>query len=44
MNSARKAAMIACWLYILGTVTGVLSVAYAVDTPDYLVQAAANAV
>jgi Domain of unknown function (DUF4386) len=43
MNSDRKAAAIAGWLYILGTVAGVLSVAYAVDAPDYLVQAATNA-
>jgi hypothetical protein len=43
MNSDRKAAAIAGWFYILGTVAGILSVAYAVDAPDYLVQAAANA-
>jgi hypothetical protein len=43
MNSNRKAASAAGWLYVLGFVTGILSVAYAVDAPDYLIKAAANA-
>ena len=43
MNSNRKAATVAGWLYVLGFVTGILSVAYAVDAPDYLLKAAANA-
>jgi len=43
MNSSRKATTIAGWLYIIGTVAGILSVAYAVDVPDYLVKASANA-
>jgi len=43
MNSNRKAATVAGWLYVLGFVSGILSVAYAVDAPDYLLKAAANA-
>jgi hypothetical protein len=43
MNSNRKAAAVAGWLYVFMFVTGILSVAYAVDTPDYLLKAAANA-
>jgi hypothetical protein len=43
MNSNRKAAAVAGWLYVLGFVAGILSVAYAVDAPDYLLEAAANA-
>jgi hypothetical protein len=43
MHSNRKATTIAGWLYITGTVAGILSVAYAVDAPDYLTQASANA-
>lgn len=43
MNSNRKAAAVAGWLYVLGFATGILSVAYAVDAPDYLLKAAANA-
>jgi hypothetical protein len=43
MNSNRKAAAVAGWLYVLVFVTGILSVAYAVDAPDYLLKAAANA-
>jgi hypothetical protein len=31
MNSNRKASAVAGWLYVLGFVTGILSVAYAVD-------------
>jgi len=43
MNSNRKAVAMAGWLYIFYFVTGILSVAYAVDAPDYLLKAAANA-
>jgi hypothetical protein len=43
MNSNRKAATIAGWLYIIGMVAGILSIAYAVDVPDYLIRASANA-
>jgi hypothetical protein len=43
LNSNRKAAAVAGWLYVLGFGTGILSVAYAVDAPDYLLKAAANA-
>lgn len=43
MNSNRKTAAVAGWLYVFGLVTGILSVAYAVDAPDYLLKAAANA-
>ncbi len=43
MNSNRKAAAVAGWLYIFGFVAGILSIAYAVDAPDYLLKAAANA-
>ena len=42
MNSNRKAATVAGWLYVLGFVTGILSVAYAVDAPDILPTAAAG--
>ena len=43
MNSNRKRTIIAGSLYIVGTVAGVLSISTAVDAPDYLVKAAANA-
>jgi hypothetical protein len=43
MNSNRKATTIAGWLYIIGMAAGILSIAYAVDAPDYLVKASANA-
>ncbi len=43
MNSNRKTAVVAGWLYVFVFVTGILSVAYAVDAPDYLLKAAANA-
>jgi hypothetical protein len=43
MNSNRKATAVAGWLYVLGFAAGILSVAYAVDAPDYLLKAAANA-
>ncbi|MBA4384333.1 MAG: DUF4386 domain-containing protein [Anaerolinea sp.] len=42
LNSDRKAAIMAGCLYILFLVTGILSVAYAVDAPDYLFKAAEN--
>ncbi|MBI9043475.1 MAG: DUF4386 domain-containing protein [Anaerolineaceae bacterium] len=41
--SNRKAVSGAGWLYVIGFAMGILSVAYAVDTPDYLLKAAANA-
>jgi hypothetical protein len=43
MNSNRKATTITGWLYIIGMVAGILSVAYAVDATDYLVKTSANA-
>ena len=43
MHAERKAASVAGWLYIIGMVAGVLSIAYAVDAPDYLIKASANA-
>lgn len=43
MNSLRKIAIAAGLLFIVGTVAGLLSVAPAIDSPDYLAQAAANA-
>jgi hypothetical protein len=43
MNSNRRTAAVAGWLSVLYFVTGILSVAYAVDAPDYLLKAAANA-
>ena len=43
MNSNRKRTIIAGSLYIVGTVAGVLSISTAVDAPDYLVKASANA-
>ena len=44
MNStSKRATTVAGWLYIVGTVAGILSVADAVDAPDYLSGAAANA-
>jgi hypothetical protein len=43
MNSSRRAVAVAGWLYVLVFATGILSVAYAVDAPDYLLKAAANA-
>ncbi len=43
MNSNRKRTIIAGSLYIVGTVAGVLSISSAVDAPDYLVKASANA-
>ena len=42
MDSNRKIAVIAGALFIIGTIAGVLSVAPAIDTPDYLIQASAN--
>ena len=43
MNSNRKRTIIAGSLYIVGTVAGVFSISTAVDAPDYLVKASANA-
>jgi hypothetical protein len=43
MNSNRKRTIIAGSLYIVGTVAGVLSISSAVDGPDYLLKASANA-
>ncbi len=42
MNSDKKATTIAGWLYILGTVAGILSVVPVIDDPDYLIKASAN--
>lgn len=42
MNS-RKAAIFAGVLFIIGTVAGILSIAPSIDSPDYLIKAAANA-
>ncbi len=39
----RKAAAIAGFLYIIGMVSGILSIAPAIDAPDYLIKASANA-
>lgn len=43
MNSRRKKAITSGALYIIGTIAGVLSIAPAIDAPDYLVKASANA-
>jgi hypothetical protein len=43
MNPNRKATTIAGLLYIIGTVAGILSIAPAIDAPDYLIKASANA-
>ena len=43
MNSNRKRTIIAGSLYIVGTAGGVLSISTAVDAPDYLLKASANA-
>ena len=43
MNSNRKIAIVAGVLFIIGTVAGILSVAPAIDAPDYLIKASANA-
>ncbi len=43
MNSNRKIAIIAGVLFIIGTVAGILSIAPAIDAPDYLIKASANA-
>ena len=45
MNSSRKTAILVGVLYIIGTVSGVLSVVFTksiLDTPDYLVKTAAS--
>ncbi|XMB85362.1 DUF4386 domain-containing protein [Mycoplasmatota bacterium WC44] len=43
MNSIRKTTIIAGVLFIIGTIAGVLSIAPAIDAPDYLVKASSNA-
>ena len=43
MDSNRKITIIAGALFITGTIAGILSVAPAIDTPDYLIKASANA-
>jgi hypothetical protein len=43
MNSARKRTIIAGVLYIIGSISGLLSIAPAVDASDYLLKASANA-
>lgn len=43
MNSIRKATIIAGVLFIIGTIAGILSIAPAIDAPDYLIKASANA-
>ncbi len=43
MNSNRKATTIAGFLYIIGLVAGILSIAPAIDAPDYLIKTSANA-
>lgn len=43
MNSDRKRTIIAGVLYIAGIVAGVLSISAAIDAPDYLLKASANA-
>ena len=42
MNSMRKTTIIAGILFIIGTVAGILSIAPAIDSSDYLVQASLN--
>jgi len=43
MNFERKIARIAGTLFIIGTVAGILSIAPAIDAPDYLTKASENA-
>jgi len=43
MDKNRKIAIIAGVLFIIGTVAGILSVTPAIDDPDYLIKASANA-
>jgi hypothetical protein len=43
MNSDRKRTIIAGVLYIIGSISGLLSIAPAVDASDYLLKASANA-
>ena len=43
MESIRKMAIIAGVLFIIGTIAGILSVVPAIDTPDFLIEASANA-
>lgn len=42
MDSNRKIVMTAGILFLIGTIVGILSVAPAIDTPDYLIQASLN--
>lgn len=42
MYSTRKTTIIAGALFLIGTIAGILSIAPAIDAPDYLVQASAN--
>lgn len=43
MNSNRKKTKIAGTLYIIGTIAGILSIVPAIDAPDFLIKASANA-
>ena len=43
MNSNRKKIIIAGAFYIIGTIAGLLSIAPAIDAPDFLIKASANA-
>jgi hypothetical protein len=43
MDPIRKQTIVAGALYIIGTIAGILSIAPAIDAPDYLVKASANA-
>ena len=43
MESNRKMAIIAGILFIIGIIAGILSVAPAIDTPNYLIEASLNA-
>ncbi len=43
MDSNRKITIIAGVLFIIGTIAGILSVVPAIDTPNYLIEASANA-
>jgi hypothetical protein len=43
MNPNRKKTIIAGVFYIIGTIAGILSIVPAIDAPDYLLRASANA-
>jgi len=43
MNPTRKAATIAGLLYLIGMIAGILSIAYDIDDPGYLIKASSNA-